>query len=180
MIVSCFEGLKVNVYQMGISSWYFWAIISYTPSLFWFSLFLLLLYCHNLDLPLSLDTTLFFQGFPLSFGFWVVFYMDLEFGLRLVTSWLSKMTTFKWWSYQFLPPWVEWVTAWYETLSTFTLNIYPRWTYAVMHCLYEWKTEKTDLFTLSIFQRSSKQTCSDKTYQSASTASEGYRKHILG
>ena len=80
----------------------------------------------------------FFQGFPYpsgKLGFWVVFYMDLEFGLRLVTSWLSKMTTFKWWSYQFLPPWVEWVTAWYETLSTFTLNIYPRWTHAVMRCL---------------------------------------------
>ena len=66
---------------------------------------------------------------PLSFGFWVVFYMAFEFGLRLVTSWLSKMTTFKWWSYQFLPPLVEWVTAWHDTLSTSTLNIYPRWTH---------------------------------------------------
>ena len=83
----------------------------------------------------------------------------------------GQITTFEcYWSYQFLRSWVERITAWYETLSTFTLNIYPRWTYAVMHCLYEWKTEKTDLFTLSIFQRSSKQTCSDKTDLIDSTA----------
>ena len=173
MIVSCFEGLKVNVYQMGISSWYFWAIFSYTPSLFWLSLFLLLLYCHNLDLPP------FFQGFPHplgKLGFWVVFYMDLEFGLRLVTSWLSKMTTFILWSYQFLAPWVEWVTAWYETLSTFTLNIYPRWTHQwCVVCRSENGNNRPfyilpDLIYGYNFQRSGKQTYSDKTDLIDSTA----------
>ena len=48
----------------------------------------------------------------------------------------GQITTFEcYWSYQFLRSWVERITAWYETLSTFTLNIYPRWTHAVMRCL---------------------------------------------
>ena len=53
------------------------------------------MYCHNLDLPLSLDTTLFLKASLILQILGGFFYMDLEFGLRLVTSWLSKMTTFK-------------------------------------------------------------------------------------